>query len=385
MMSHSYTHIGLISGLCLASLLFSGCGGGTAPALSTFTTPIYTPQYATGFDIKGAEGTESVIITTRNPWQGADSVTTRLFVARDGDQAPADFSGQVLEGEARRIVAMSSTHIALLDAIGEVSRVVGVSGISYITNESVQARRDSIGDVSFEGNTDYELLLSLEPDIVLLYGVNGASVMEKKLVELGIPFMYVGDYLEQSPLGKAEWIVALAEITGKRGSGIDTFAKIPAEYLRLKDLVADACEEAPKVMINAPYGDSWFMPSTDSYMVELIRDAGGHYLYPDNNGNAAVAIDMEKAYLLTLEADVWLNPGTTQSLGELRALCPRMADVPAMATGRVYNNNARTTTAGGNDFFESAIVHPDIALRDLIKIFHPSLISEDLHYYRQLK
>lgn len=109
---------------------------------------------------------------------------------------------------------MSSTHIAMLDAIGETGRVVGVSGIDYISNPDIQARRDSVGDVGYEGNINYELLLSLDPDLVLLYGVNGASSMEGKLKELDIPFMYVGDYLEESPLGKAEWLLALSEIIG---------------------------------------------------------------------------------------------------------------------------------------------------------------------------
>ena len=93
----------------------------------------------------------------------------------------------------------------MLDAIDEDRCVVGVSGIDYISNPDIQAHRDSVGDVGYEGNINYELLLSLDPDLVLLYGVNGASSMEGKLKELNIPFMYVGDYLEESPLGKAEW------------------------------------------------------------------------------------------------------------------------------------------------------------------------------------
>lgn len=103
-----------------------------------------------------------------NPWQGADSVTTRLFISRNGEPVPEGFDGQVLEGDAQRIVAMSSTHIAMLDAIGETARVVGVSGLDYISNPDIQARRDSIGDVGYEGNINYELLLSLDPDLVLL-------------------------------------------------------------------------------------------------------------------------------------------------------------------------------------------------------------------------
>lgn len=170
---------------------------------------------------------------------------------------------------------MSSTRIAMLGAIGEAGRVVGVSGIDYISSPDIQARRDSIGDVGYEGNINYELLLSLDPDLVLLFGVNGASLAEGKLKETGIPFLYVGDYLEESPLGKAEWLVALSEVVGKRAEGEKVFAEIPTCYNALKQRVADNALDAPSVMLNTPYGDSWFMPSTKSYAVRLITDAGG--------------------------------------------------------------------------------------------------------------
>lgn len=370
--------------LSLLTLFFAACGHNTSD-IADFDTEVYTPQYASGFDIRGAEGKQSTLLTVTNPWQGADSVTTRLFIARDGEEAPEGFTGQVLDGDAHRIVAMSSTHIAMLDAIGAADRVVGVSGIDYISNPKIQARRDSIGDIGTEANADYELLLSLDPDIVLLYGVNGASNMEGKLRELGIPYMYVGDYLEQSPLGKAEWLVALAEITGQRDKGEQTFAEIPARYNALKKLVTEAGEKAPAVMVNTPYNDTWFMPSADNYSVQLIRDAGGDYIYNKNSGNSSTAIDMEEAYMLASKADVWVNPGMARSLADVREMAPKVADTPVFAAGKVFNNNLRSTAAGGNDYYESGIVNPDLVLRDLIKIFHPGLVKEDFVYYQQLK
>ena len=292
--------------------------------------------------------------------------------------------GQVLEGDAGRIVCMSSTHIAMLDAIGEAGRVVGVSGIDYISNPDIQARRDSIGDVGYEGNINYELLLSLDPDLVLLFGVNGASSAEGKLKETGIPFLYVGDYLEESPLGKAEWLVALSEVVGRRAEGEKVFVEIPVRYNALKQRVADNALDAPSVMLNTPYGDSWFMPSTGSYAVRLITDAGGDYIYKKNTGNASTSIDMEEAYLLASDADVWLNVGMANTLDELKAACPKFADIRCVRNGFVYNNNARINAAGGNDYWESAVVNPDIVLRDLIKIFHPELVEEPFVYYKQL-
>ena len=301
---------GYIGVLMLALTSCHGSNSGT----DDFNIPLYEPEYASGFRIDGAEGMKSTMITIDNPWQGADSVCMHLFIARDGEKIPEGDNIQVLEGDAERIVAMSSTHIAMLDALGKAENVVGVSGIDYITNPTVQAHRNSIGDIGFEGNINYELLLSLDPDIVLLYGVNGASSMEGKLKELGIPFMYVGDYLEESPLGKAEWLVAISEITGNRHEGEKIFKEIPEHYKELKELVAHEASSKPKVMINTPYNDTWFMPSSKSYAVQLIQDAGGDFIYHQDSGNESVAIDLEKAYELASQADIWLNPAEPHHL-----------------------------------------------------------------------
>ena len=370
--------------VALCAIVVAACGRKSV-SLEDFDKPVYMLEYASGFDIQGADSKQSVLLTVTNPWQGADGIAVQLFIARDGETAPEGFDGQVLEGDADRIVAMSSTHIAMLDAIGEVDRVVGVSGIDYISNPDIQARRDRIGDVGYEGNINYELLLSLDPDLVLLYGVNGASGMEPKLRELGIPFLYVGDYLEESPLGKAEWLVVLSEVVGKRAEGEKVFAEIPVRYNALKQRVAENALDAPSVMLNMPYGDSWFMPSTESYAVRLIKDAGGDYIYKKNMGNASTPVDMEEAYLLASAADLWLNVGMASTLGEVKAACPKFADTRCFRNGYVYNNNARTNAAGGNDYFESGVVHPELVLRDLIKIFHPELVEEDFVYYKRLK
>lgn len=365
-------------------LALTACShGGTS--VDEYNVSLYSPTYASGFDIKGAEGKESSIITIRNPWQGADSVSTRLFISRNGEAAPDGFEGCVLNGEARRIVTMSSSHIAMLDALGATDRIVGVSGLKFISNNDIQARRDSIADVGYDGNVNYELILSLSPDLVLIYGVNGESPMTAKLNELGIPYMYVADYLEESPLGKAEWLVALSEIIGQRPLGEDVFSQIPQNYNALKQRVADTKLPAPKVMINTPYNDIWYMPSSKSYAVRLIEDAGGKFLYDKNNGNTSVGIDLEEAYMLASDADIWLYPGMAGSLDDVMKMVPKFTDTPPFVNELIFNNNLRSTPQGGNDYYESGIVHPDLMLRDLIKIFHPELVSEDFVYHKQLK
>ena len=187
---------------------------------------VYTPEYATGFKILGAKNAQSTLIQVSNPWQGAKNVTMSYFISRNGELPPTGFTGPTIPAGAQHIVCMSSSYIAMLDALGQVDRIVAVSGINYIANPYILAHKDSIKDMGPEIN--YELLLGLKPDVVLLYGIGDAqTAVTDKLKELAIPYMYVGEYLEESPLGKAEWLVALSELTDSRDKGIDVFREIP--------------------------------------------------------------------------------------------------------------------------------------------------------------
>ncbi len=371
--------------LILCAILWCTCSCTSSGNIDDYNMVVYTPTYATGFRIVGAEGKQSTIIRVTNPWQSADDVETMLFIARGGEKAPNGFRGQVLQGDAKRVVCMSSSHIAMLDAIGSVESVVGVSGKNFITNPYVVANQRTIADVGYDGNMNFELLVAQQPDIVLLYGVTGACTMESKLNELGIPYIYVGEYVEEDPLGKAEWLIALAEIVGLRQQGLTYFAELPQRYEQLKSIAASAQTPAPKVMLNTPYADSWFMPSTTSYIARLIADAGGDYIYQQNTSNHSLPIDLEQAALLTTQADIWLHVENINSLDDLRRQLPKFAHMPCVQRGEVYNCDKRRVAGGGNDYWESGVVHPDVILCDLIKIFHSELVSEEFVYYRKIE
>lgn len=356
--------------LLLSLALLGSCKASRSDNSTDDSGDIYTPHYATGFSISSLpDDSTGTVLTVSSPWQGADNETSTL----------------VLASPARRIVTMSSTHVAMLDALGCNDRIVGVSGLDFICTPSLLNRRDSVIDVGYDSNVDYEAIVAAKPDVVLLYGVYGPHPMENKLEQLNIPYIYIGDYMEQSPIGKAEWIVALGEIVGERDRAIEFFNNIPAAYNSIKARLDSITEPAPKVLLNTPYGDAWYMPPVGSYMVTLIEDAGGNYLYSKNDTNRSVAVDMEEIYLMAQEADVWLNPGIEESLDGLAQSCPRFTGVPAVRNHRVYNNNSQQSPIGGNAFYETAVIYPHLVLRDLIKIFHPDLVKEDFEYYRQLQ
>lgn len=374
----------------LCALVFVACAGEPARSLEEFATMVYEPSYATGFDISGAEGAASTLITVRNPWQGAEGVEKRLFISREGERAPEGFEGQVIEGSAERVVCMSSTYVAMIDAIGCTERVVGVSGIDFIYNPRVReaASEGRVHDVGHDSNINFELLLTLRPDVVLIYGVAGENgVANAKLDELNIPYFYLGDYVEESPLAKAEWTVVVAEIMGVRERGEELFAGIENRYLELRKRVEESATERPTVMFNTPYRDTWYMPSSRSYAVRIVEDAGGQYVYDGNHGTASQPIDLELAYVLTREADYWINVGQYATLEDLRRDNPRFVGAKAVREGRVYSSDRRATAKGGSDFWESAVVNPDVVLRDLVTILHPelNLVSEELTYYKRIE
>jgi len=368
----------------LFSLLFlTSCISNKKTSLEAFNQDIYTPEYAAGFKILGATNVQSTLIQVFNPWQGSKEVEMSYFISRNGEQAPTGFTGPTIPAGAKRIVCMSSSYIAMLDALGQVNRIVAVSGIDYVSNPYILAHKDSIKDMGPEMN--YELLLGLKPDIVLLYGIGDAqTAITDKLKELSIPYIYMGEYLEESPLGKAEWMVVLSELTDSREKGIEIFSEIPKRYLSLKALT-ESVGQCPTVMFNMPWNDSWVMPSTKSYMAQLVADAGAEYIYKENSSNSSTPIGLETAYGLIQKADYWINVGSATSLDELKTVNLKFADAKAVRERTVYNNNLRLTPTGGNDYWESAVVHPDMVLRDLIHIFHPELVPDSLYYYRHLE
>lgn len=371
----------------LIAFILAGCNSASKRA-EVFSDDVYAPRYAGGFAVKGAPGRQSTVIEVGRAWQTDDSVAPAeapaLLVLRGDEEVPAGFGGQVLRGDARRIVAMSTTHVAMLDVLGAADRIVGLSGKDFVSAPSVRASLDSIAEIGYDGNIDYERLVGADPDLVLLFSVNGASAMEPKLKELGIPYLYIGDYCEESPLGKAEWLMALAEVCGLRDKGRSVFDSIPARYEAVRKR-AESVATRPTAMFNAPYSDTWFMPYNSSYALRLVRDAGGQPVYRDNNSRRSQPVSMEQAYLLTDKADVWLVSGTYRTAGELRDALPRFADTRPVVSGRVFNCTLRSVAGGGNDYWESGIVNPDLVLRDLMKIFHPELVSEPFVYYENLR
>ena len=375
--------------MCMVAALFSASCSSSGTGGRAYGTVLYGPEYASGFDIVGEKGRSSSVIRVFAPWQGADSTAMELFISRNGERPPAGFSGQVIKGNASSLAVMSSSYIGFLSCLGACGSVAAVSGKHFISSADIRARADMILEAGSDSDPDYEGLLASGTDIVLVYGVTSASPMEKKLKALGIPYVYIGEYLEPDPLGRAEWIVAIAEILGCREKGEEVFSSISHRYDSLRMSVSRILEGGrPAVMLNAPYGDMWFMAPAGSAIAGIIEDAGGRYVYSGDGTNRSVPVSRETAFMLASQADIWLDTGSIRSLDDLCKACPGFSSVRCVRNRMVYNNDARMSSGGGNEFWETSPARPDLVLEDLIRIFHADTVSGPrgpLYYYRRLQ
>lgn len=370
--------------LVMMWLGLSGCPAGQNEV--AWGEVLYAPHSAEGFEIVATEGA-STVLRILTPWPAAKGVVKEVFISREGESAPEGFGGQTVKASPERVVCLSSSHLAYIDALGATQTIVAVSGGEYVSNHHVAKglAEGSVREIGYDANINYELVAALRPDVVFIYGTTGENgALSQKLEELRIPYIYVADHTENTPLGKSEWVVAFGEVFDCREEAEEIFGGIGERYENLR-IMALAATSKPRVMLNSPYKDVWFVPSKDSYIVSMIEDAGGEYIC-GGEGDLSRPISGESAYVYLSEADYWLNPNAARTLAALVAENPKFANTKVVKEGKVYNCTALSTPSGGSDFWESGALRADVALADMLAILHPEMFgNHTLHYFEQLK
>ena len=144
--------------------------------------------------------------------------------------------------------------------------------------------------------------------------------------------------------------------------------------------------EKPTVFTGSDYQGTWSMPGGNSFAAAFLKDAGADYLWADDTSTGSLPLAFEAVFEKAQSAEYWVNVGYFFTLNDLLAADARYADFAVYQSGNIWNNDAITSATGGNDYYESAVAHPELVLADLIKIFHPELLPDyELVYYRQLK
>lgn len=304
----------------------------------------------------------------------------------------------IIDRPFSRLIVMSTSHYGFLDALDATDRIVGISGPDYLYTALAGRSQKAIADVGYDAAPDYEKIVALRPEVVLTYAVSGAkSPFESKLEQLGIKVFTVNEHLERHPLARAAYIRLFGALTGQMAAADSAFNAVKDNYNAVAEDISNRHIAPRKVLLNIPYNDQWFVPSTDNYLSAMISDAGGIVLGSESGKSASSVMSVEKAYSLSKEADCWLNVGWCHTRKDLLGVNPIFKDMlgnierNARELGYgsypvVWNDNKRVNPKGGNDIWQSGVARPDLVLRDLATILHPDNQGEadKTIYYRQI-
>jgi len=352
------------------------------------TVRSHNNRYAKGFKIFYHKGYKEIIVT--NPWQEATDIRYRYILTGNRDDLPANIAEnvQIFDIPAEKVICLSTTHLSALDLLGKINTLTGVSCPEYISNKMVNRliKEGRIHDVGYDRNLNYELILNLDPDIVFAYGVGGETAgYLNKLKDLGIGVVANAEYLEETVLAKTEWIKFIAAFYDIEDIADEKYSLIEKEYTLYRQL-ADSVKDKPKVLTGMPWKGTWYVPGSDSYLAKMISDAGGELLWKDNSSSESVAMSIEAVFEKAREADIWINTGNANFKSDILFVDERIGKLQVFRKGKLYNNNARQNERGGNDYWESGMVNPQIILKDLVKIFHPDILPDhELVYYRKIE
>lgn len=367
-------------------LLLSACKNDEKDSYSAHDD-VQSNDYSARFIIEKFAGYSK--LTVINPWQGAKNRNFVYYIGRDKSLIPPDIpASNIIISPVKSIVCTSTTHVSMIDTLGGIDLIKAVSGSAFVYNRKIRERinEEKVFDIGYENGYNTELIYSIDPDVVLVYGVGSESASAfSRLVNMGIPVLYIADYLEQHPLARTEWIKVYGELLEKKELAENIFRTVKDEYMAVCKTVEDSEREPARVMLGLPFKDKWFVSPGNSYISKLIEDAGGTYLWADRKSDVSIPMSLEAVCLKALDADIWLNTGTAASLEDIRSVDDRLAELPLISKGLVYNNNKRINNYGGNDYWESGALNPHIILKDMARIINPDLFPEhELIYYNRL-
>ena len=278
-----------------------------------------TIKYAHGFTITRINKNIR-LLKVFNPWEGARGIEYKYLLCPTGTSIPDSLKTFFkIFTPVKRVVCLSTTHIALLSFIGEVNSIVGVSGPNYISDSLTRKRfhEGKIFDIGYDQALNYELIVSLKPDVVFAYGIQGETAGQyKKLEALGIKVVLNGEYLEDSPLGKFEWVKFMAAFFNKQDEVTKKFSVSEQEYLKYSG-ICDHLKDKPTILSGLPWKGAWYVPGGNSYGAKMISDAGGIYLWKENSQRESLPLNFEKVMDRANQATIWINTGNANTLNEI--------------------------------------------------------------------
>lgn len=365
--------------LTVALSLLCSCGSGNVSSSPEGEEiPLEYSRWLRMEDMGGA-----TLVTITNPWDSTHNLARYLLMERD-DTTARDIDAVKVRVPMESSVVFSAVHVSLIDELGGVGAIKGICDSEYIYTPEIRKGLDEgrVTDCGSSSQPNVEKILSLAPGGVLLSPYED-SMRGNISPSTGIPVILAADYLEPTPLGRAEWMRFYGRLYGKGEAADSLFSETEREYLALSEK-AKGMGKRPKVLFDKIYGSVWNLPTSGSVTGRLIEDAGGENIFADGSDGVVASLAPERVIVKGGEADIWFlryNSGSPLTLQELSKENPLYSRIKAFKEGNVWGSN--TSLSG---IFEDAAFHPHLILGDMIRVLHPEM-SEDItakRYYERL-
>lgn len=367
--------------LWVTVLLLSACGGKNSTASGSAQGDTIPLHYSSNLSLIDYE--DYIVAQLRNPWDTAKILHTYVLVDKNQPLPQELPQGTLVRTPLSKAIIYSSVHCSLLKDFGALNSIGGVCDLKYIKLPEIEegCRNGTIADVGDGMNPNIEKIIDLHPDAILLSPFENSGGYGR-VEKLNVPIIECADYMETSSLGRAEWMRFYGLLFGKKTEADAMFAAVERNYKDLQELVKPI-SFAPSVMCDLKTSSTWYTPGGNSTIAKLYSDAGANYIFREDTHSGSLPYPFEVIFEKGQQTDFWLiryNQPVDKTYGELEKEFAPYAGFRPFKERNIYGCNTNRVP-----FYEETPFHPDWLLKDLIKIFHPSLLEGyELRYYNKL-
>ncbi|WP_299061124.1 ABC transporter substrate-binding protein [uncultured Polaribacter sp.] len=329
-------------------------------------------KYAQGFGIVYENGEKKLIIKTafKN-----DKTVKKYVISKNNGQSNTE---KIIKTPVKKIIATSTTHIPMIELLNEETAIIGFPNSEYISSERTRKliTEGKIKEIGKENSLNTEIILDLQPELVVGYSVSNADKSLTTLQKANINVIYNGDWLEETPLGRAEWIKFFGVLFDKEKEADSIFKVIERNYLDAKQ-IATSAKLKPTVLSGAIMSkDIWNLPAGESFVAQFLKDANLNYLWKDSKGKGSLSLSFESVFDIGKSADYWIAPGYFSSKEQLLKSNILYKKFNAFKQNKIFTPTIKKGKTGGIIYYELAGTRPDLVLKDLIKICNPDLLPD---------
>lgn len=346
---------------------------------------VITPTYAKGFVYEQYKKYTKVIVKT--PYKGATTPYEYIIIKGDTIIKPSHDNQIIISTPLKKIIATSTTQIPVLEALKSEQLLKGYPNTDFISSKKTRALIDngSIIDIGHEEHMNTEMVLDINPDILFAFAVNNINKNFTTLKKAGIPIVIDASWLEETPLGRAEWILFFSLFLDKEKEAKLVFDEIVNSYQSALKTIPKNIDK-PHILYGGIYNDIWYTPAGDSYVAQIMKDADTHYYWENTSTTGSLSLQFEEVFVTAKNADFWFAPGYASNKEALANKNKHYQQFKPYKTNNIYTYSNTVGATGGMLFFELGALRPDYILKDFIKICHPELLPNyETTFFKRLE